>query len=984
MDIFIRGLHNQCTVSDLERALWDPLRKLGIEKWHIRVMRHKGCAILTLLHVHEANYFLQQHGTPSFDRNSRPREQLTAQGRMIYCHAGKQPSDEFILRSLLNPAEAIPNQPNPEGQPGPSRPFQIQSLACGLLEIPGPDPVFVPYWQDTRLGSVTFAHKTLAITLAKSTPYHAERIIIPYNSVQFIGIGNQLHPFIIITLYWAPRFYNEKQVDLSRLFQNLALNPSPSKPSPKFARLLSIDNNHAPVVGTCLVYRLQVPNGHVVSQIYQMLQTHRSPPSHIPWAPKTGLLTVPFDEQKGQLVAEISNASRFGTLNFAIRFQVQRLAQNGVLPPHKVIALLPKILSVSNEHGAIKTAEAIRMLARDIPYVEPDTSPEETSTTALGDRIAEKAACFDIAQSIYGLKERHTHLVLVYRAQVTPTGVYLEGPDAEVTNRVLRKYADHPDHFMRVEFKEDDGRQFRHEKNVSAENVYQNRFRHVLGIGIQVAGRTYRFLGFSHSSLREQSAWFLAPFYHVATQELMVPGVLIGRLGKFSHFLSPARCAARIGQAFSDTSSSIYIGQTGYRRIKDVERVQIVVGDSGPERVRRTFSDGVGTVSRRLLRRIWRENKMWKVAKPTLLQIRFAGKFKSTYATQTHCLHSTGAKGMISLDSRLQGEVLNIRESMIKFESIEDWNLEICGEATKPLPMFLNRQLIKILEDLGVDGDAFISIQRKRIRELRSLITHPLNAETFLEENFVGRSTHIPLLIRMLHDIGHPYQADEFLTHCVEMALLHQVREMKYRGRISLDSTQGATLYGIMDETDFLQEGQVYVAVKRPGWTRSVLSGGRLAVTRSPAMHPGDVQLVSAVEAPPDSPLNELSNCIVFSSKGTRDLPSMLSGGDLDGDQYHVIYDPVLVPNRAVPAANYPRVPPKNLDRVVEIPDMLDFFVDFMEQDRLGQICTAHLQLADQKASGVRDPDCIKLAELASSAVDFSKNGVPVSKLIFL
>ena len=44
----------------------------------------------------------------------------------------------------------------------------------------------------------------------------------------------------------------------------------------------------------------------------------------------------------------------------------------------------------------------------------------------------------------------------------------------------------------------------------------------------------------------------------------------------------------------------------------------------------------------------------------------------------------------------------------------------------------------------------------------------------------------------------------------------------------------------------------------------------------------------------------------------------------------------------------------------------------------LGMICNIHLQLADQKAKGTFDEDCIQLAGLASDAVDYSKTGVGV------
>jgi hypothetical protein len=137
------------------------------------------------------------------------------------------------------------------------------------------------------------------------------------------------------------------------------------------------------------------------------------------------------------------------------------------------------------------------------------------------------------------------------------------------------------------------------------------------------------------------------------------------------------------------------------------------------------------------------------------------------------------------------------------------------------------------------------------------------------------------------------------------------------------------------------------------------------------------VQLVSAVNVPNESPLRALHNCIVFSQQGARDLPSQLSGGDLDGDLFHIIYDSRLIPDFTSPPADYAPASPNDLGRPVEVNDIVDFFIEFMNMDRLGQISNMHKIRADQKSLGTHDSDCITLAKLASDAVDFSKSGVP-------
>lgn len=331
---------------------------------------------------------------------------------------------------------------------------------------------------------------------------------------------------------------------------------------------------------------------------------------------------------------------------------------------------------------------------------------------------------------------------------------------------------------------------------------------------------------------------------------------------------------------------------------------------------------------------------------------------------------------MISLDNRLEGDVLRLRPSMIKYRGSEDSGIEICGVASRMLPLVLNRQLIKILEDIGIPNKAFEDLQERAINELRGSVSSVTNAAALLERHDVGLSTKTTWLIRKMHSLGLNLSDDIFFRDLLDAIVLVQLQELKYRTRIPV--TEGATLYGIMDETDTLAEGEVFCSwIDREG--RHNQASGVLVVTRSPALHPGDIQTAKAVTVPAESPLNALDNCIVFSSKGARDLPSQLSGGDLDGDLYHVIWDEKLMPRSCKEPASYPREPPLDIGRSVTRRDMSEFFVQFMEQDQLGRVATQHMVLADQHMLGTLHEDCIKLAELHSTAVDFSKTGRAVS-----
>lgn len=350
-----------------------------------------------------------------------------------------------------------------------------------------------------------------------------------------------------------------------------------------------------------------------------------------------------------------------------------------------------------------------------------------------------------------------------------------------------------------------------------------------------------------------------------------------------------------------------------------------------------------------------------------------------TYLANHDCF-DVGAKGMLALDSRLEGDVVNLRRSMIKFEGSTSTDLEICESAYRPLPLYLNRQLIKILEDMGVDGDFFLNLQAKEVSRLRTITENDFNASSFLKRQSIGDVVFLAYLITELHWMNLDFKQDGFLRDLVEVAILFELRQLKHKTRIPVE--KGWHLHGIMDETGYLEEGEIFVTVTVEGRTRIIL-GERLIVSRSPALHPGDVQLATGIQPPPGSPLLDLQNCIVFSQKGVRDLPSQLSGGDLDGDRFCIIFDEAAQPKTTFPPADYSRPTPLHIGRAVKPSDITDHFIQFMESDQLGQIAVSHRVLADVKEEGTLHPDCQLLAEMHSTAVDFSKTGIPVSKIFF-
>ncbi|KAJ6768834.1 RNA-dependent RNA polymerase [Salix koriyanagi] len=74
---------------------------------------------------------------------------------------------------------------------------------------------------------------------------------------------------------------------------------------------------------------------------------------------------------------------------------------------------------------------------------------------------------------------------------------------------------------------------------------------------------------------------------------------------------------------------------------------------------------------------------------------------------------------------------------------------------------------------------------------------------------------------------------------------------------------------------------------------------------------------------------------------------------------------------------DYTAAPTTILDHDVTIEEVQEFFTDYLLNDSLGIICSAHTVFADREPLMARSRECTELARLSSIAVDFPKTGVP-------
>ncbi|KAK0651077.1 RNA dependent RNA polymerase-domain-containing protein [Cercophora newfieldiana] len=976
MEVFIQGLPPGLTDRSLHSQLQPFMERLSINGYSCNIHKKRTSASIIFLHETDANRFLERHGNPpSFRRRGQqtgsavPAANITLflMGAPIQCKRGKHQPSVHELKHIQNViAQRQSQAPRPQPTRGPVT-LSAQELGCGHITFPeGRGFTFVPEWTQTQQYTVKFTKRNLILDLKQSDM----ELRISLQTVHELVCDERGR--IVLVLMEPPVFLRlpDKVLAMSDMFDTLSLRPAWERENPPKRRDMGIDTPHAKVAGRCLVYYISVPEitlgkygkSDFLSEMERLrgegsIHITQSTVNYESFGGGRGIRSFP--EHVKILERELSEASRLNSLPFTMLFLLQALVSNHYLHPTVVSELTKQLISkfrdAKNAGKPVPISiDAFRKLFSAIEYPSPHADASQFSAPNIMDYLRSTEAAMIANRALRSTISSSQSLIPILRATVTPTRITLHGPEMEPRNRVLRKYPSHTDHFLRVQFCDESGSDLFFNSNISLDLVYA-RFKEVLGTGISIAGRRYSFLGFSHSSLRSHSVWLSAPFLHNSETEgpgLHMAEMIIRGLGDFRGIKSPARRAARIGQAFSETPYSVSLDDHAITvlSIPDVSR-------NG-----RVFSDGVGRISQEAVEEV-HEALPANKNNATAFQVRWAG-----------------AKGMLSLDTRIQGREIHIRESMIKFEGGDKQTLEICDMATKPIRMVLNRSVVKILEDMGAPEHWFLDLQAKELDRLRLVTREVSNTAAFLDHQGIGDAVKLGGFLRHLGRLGLDYKEDHFLRSAVEAIVLQELRLLKYKARIPVP--MGITLFGVMDETGFLKEGEVYVTYTAVRDRHAKPPGeGWVLVTRSPALHPGDIQRAWNRLPPVGHPLRAQRNCILFSQWGERDLPSQLSGGDLDGDLFNIIWDPKAVnaPNlKPSTPADYPRVAPLVVHEEITSKHMAEFFIDFMKADNLGLIANRHLILADQRTLGTNDPDCLKLAELHSSAVDFSKTGIPV------
>lgn len=590
----------------------------------------------------------------------------------------------------------------------------------------------------------------------------------------------------------------------------------------------------------------------------------------------------------------------------------------------------------------------------------------EVNARKLLEHVAMKKHVFYDPMKIFNLKfikgvtdaKIPSYCCYMRSARITPSTIHYSTPSVDISNRVIRYFTEYADRFLRVRFMDE---KFIGRINSTSDNTMDEvftRIKRTLANGIIIGDRHYEFLAFGNSQFREHGAYFFAP----------LPGLTAANIrawmGHFNDIRNVAKYAARLGQCFS-TTRAVAGCPVQVCKINDVVRNGY------------TFSDGVGRISKFLAQMATSELKIKTLIGdiPSVFQFRLGG-----------------SKGILTVSSEAQRQEVHIRSSQDKFSALHN-GLEIIRWSQFSLAT-LNRQLILVLSTLGIPDGVFHEKLRIMLRSLDEAMTDDAQA-VYLLKKYVDPNQMTLTVSQMVLD-GFRKSQEPFLISIMRLWRAWHLKYLKEKAKVVID--KGASLLGCMDEIGtlkgFFQDAvppkdasyeeklaalpEIFLQVLRPdtGGKREIIEG-LCILARNPSLHPGDIRVVRAVNVPE---LHHLQDVVVLPQTGDRDISSMCSGGDLDGDDYLVIWDKDMIPEDWFrEPMDYATKRAQDLDHDVTVDEITSFFVTYMKNDCLPRIAHAHLAWADRLEDGVNEEKCIRLAQLHSDAVDYNKTGNPAN-----
>ena len=509
MEVFVRNLPSTMTERQVRQFFEPHCSTLHIRTFGVDKHPNKPFARLTFIDTTAGSRFLENHGQalPGRDGFATVKVKLFHMRRPVNCNLSHNLPDKHLVASLQSQEAKrmtrLRNQGLHDGtieqQAKKQRVFLMSSVFCGQWDYSSGRSVFKSHFLAMRSGRILFGRRAVVLSLdTTDAAIPAQQIIMRYDSIESIVTGNFDRGNLSITfsLAEAPKLFEitepHEDAILASALQNLAiLRPGTRVPYNPISRkrISALNKAHEAIVGSCWCYRVILSSALDMRALKALNKIQEIPRSTSSNTSVDNSTSFPIEMMK------LNNALAGGSyiqVPFGAKFQLQRLAQSGYLPPYKVIDFIDVVVEQSKTSGWAVTTRAIQRLSHHIPFAGPGTDPSSFSIPTLKQDLADSADAI-IREDAYskGLTQHPEHIAYIYKAMVTPTGIHLYGPEPEMKNRVLRKYSSHIDYFLQVSFLDENKEQIWYDRVTSQEDVYWKRFKGVMQGNINIAGRGF-------------------------------------------------------------------------------------------------------------------------------------------------------------------------------------------------------------------------------------------------------------------------------------------------------------------------------------------------------------------------------------------------------------------------------------------------------------------------------------------------------------
>ncbi|KAK0187676.1 RdRP-domain-containing protein [Armillaria mellea] len=517
------------------------------------------------------------------------------------------------------------------------------------------------------------------------------------------------------------------------------------------------------------------------------------------------------------------------------------------------------------------------------------------------------------------------------------TGHYQDTQDIIPSSRATRLISD-PERFLKVSF-----------PTKLKDNLVQQLLVDKIKNGIVFEGKKYIFFGYTESQLKENRVLFFLEGEDWTVHSLKA---VLGDLNSVYRVNGYGKYAARLGLSFSSTVPALEV------TLEDRYLLDDLTADDGSD-----CSDGCG-----------------------MIRDSFANQVCSTIGvSEDTCVFQIRLGGIKGLFVRYRDDVFDricgrsgakvaYRRSMFKYED-GPLILEIQNVNRPPRSARLNIQFIVLLMTLGIPLEVFEFLLRKQLDDLEQIMVNRQKAIDYVDGELDSEGTNLMRSVTVYEMLLAGFDLSE--GHLACLLKRFQKRSLdSLRTKLQIRVKDSAYLYGVVDELDILEEGQVYINLPYQGGPQV----GTFLVGRNPAYSPGDLRRLEAVNVPE---LSHLTNCIVFAGKGRYSEPSQMGGGDLDGDLYLILKDADLVPDpekirppkmKSNPTLSGPSTSP--MDR-----DAVKVFMNLRGSRILGQMSVAWMRQVGKTEKLADQAYCAGLVPLIEKVLDIAKTGESIESV---